>query len=72
LLEFYKAVKSGVTEISVENNPLLKKEEYTIKIDECRIMVSAFCDEGLYRNFEKSVEDFENQLAGRNADLLAL
>ena len=49
LLEFYQAVKSGVSEINVKQNFMLKKEEYTIEIDAEGIVVSVSTDEGLYR-----------------------
>ena len=49
LLEFYRAVKSGVVDISVKHNSMLKNEEHTIKIDQSGITVTVSTDEGLYR-----------------------
>ena len=49
LVELYKAVKSGIDEITVKNDPTLRKEEYSINIDLNGITVCVSCDEGLYR-----------------------
>lgn len=60
LLEFYRAVKSGIGEITVKNNPVLKKEEHTIKIDADGIIVSASTDEGLYRALTSLLQMIKN------------
>jgi len=49
LFEFYKSTENGTNDIKLKENVLLKKEEYSIKINENGICVEFSCDEGKFR-----------------------
>ena len=49
LLSFFSSVRAGMPGIRVVSSPLLKAEEYDLRVDETGVELRASCDEGLFR-----------------------
>ena len=65
LLCFYNEIKNGNSDVTIEKNALLEKEEYHLSVTEEGITLTASCDEGLYRAATSLF-----QLIGRSDGLL--
>ncbi|MBQ2955292.1 MAG: family 20 glycosylhydrolase [Clostridia bacterium] len=46
---FYQAIRSGAEDVCVSLNPLMEKEEYRLEVSVGGVMISASCDEGIFR-----------------------
>ena len=49
LFAFYNEIKNGNSDITIDKNALLGKEEYLLSVTKDGINLTASCDEGLYR-----------------------